>query len=39
MFVGCDDDLAAEATRLANRLRGLFTQIHPHLKRVLGPRM
>ncbi|MGW2836157.1 IS110 family transposase [Streptomyces sp. NPDC001286] len=39
MLVGFDDDLAAEATRLSNRLRGLFTQIHPHLERVLGPRM
>jgi transposase len=39
MIVGFDDDLAAEATRLSNRLRGLFTQIHPHLERVLGPRM
>ncbi|YAV50340.1 IS110 family transposase [Streptomyces rosealbus] len=39
MIVGFDDDLAAEATRLSNRLRGLFTQVHPHLERVLGPRM
>ncbi len=39
MIVGFDDDLAAEATRLSSRLRGLFTQIHPHLERVLGPRM
>ncbi|MET9820532.1 IS110 family transposase [Streptomyces sp. NPDC006349] len=39
MIVGFDDDLTAEATRLSNRLRGLFTQIHPHLERVLGPRM
>ncbi|MFE6092441.1 IS110 family transposase [Streptomyces massasporeus] len=39
MIVGFDEDLAAEATRLSNRLRGLFTQIHPHLERVLGPRM
>jgi hypothetical protein len=28
-----------EVTRLANRLRGLLTQIHPHLERVLGPRI
>jgi transposase len=39
MLVGFDDDLASEATRLSNRLRGLFTQIHPHLERVIGPRM
>ncbi len=39
MIVGFDDDLASEATRLSNRLRGLFTQIHPHLEGVLGPRM
>lgn len=39
MIVGFDDDLAAEATRLSNRLRGLFTQVHPHPERVLGPRM
>ncbi|MFI6016327.1 transposase [Streptomyces sp. NPDC051287] len=25
--------------RIANRLRGLLTQIHPHLERVLGPRL
>lgn len=34
-----DDDLAGEATRISNRLRGLLTQIHPSLERVLGPRM
>ncbi|MFF3159886.1 transposase, partial [Streptomyces sp. NPDC057910] len=28
-----------EATRLSNRLRGLLTQIHPALERVLGPRI
>ncbi|MBB5110025.1 hypothetical protein FHS40_009155 [Streptomyces spectabilis] len=39
MLVGFDDDLATEANRLSNRLRGLFTQVHPHLERVLGPRM
>ncbi|GAA3352477.1 hypothetical protein GCM10017744_001610 [Streptomyces antimycoticus] len=39
MIVGFDDDLAAEATRRSNRLRGLFTQVHPHLERVLGPRV
>ncbi len=39
MIVGFDDDLAGEATRIANRLRGLLAQIHPHLERVLGPRL
>lgn len=34
MLVGFDDDLAGEATRLSNRLRGLLTQIHPALERV-----
>jgi transposase len=38
MLTGFDDDLAAESTRIRNRLRGLLTQIHPSLERVLGPR-
>ncbi|WP_329460601.1 IS110 family transposase [Streptomyces sp. NBC_01497] len=33
-----DQDLAAEATRTSNRIRGLLTQFHPSLERVLGPR-
>ncbi len=39
VLVGFDEDLAAEATRLSNRIRGLFTQIHPALERVVGPRL
>lgn len=39
MIVGFDDDLASEATRVANRLDGLLTQIHPSPERVLGPRL
>jgi len=39
MTVGFDDDLAGEANRVSNLLRVLFTQIHPHLERVLGPRV
>ena len=39
VLVGYDDDLAAESTRLSNRLRGLLTQVHPALERVLGPRL
>jgi len=37
VLVGFDQDLAAEATRTSNRLRGLLTQFHPSLERVLGP--
>jgi transposase len=36
VLVGFDDDLAGEATRLTNRIRGLLTQIHPPLERALG---
>ena len=39
MLVGYDDDLAGEVTRIANRIRGLLTQIHPPLERVLGPKV
>jgi len=39
VLVGYDDDLAGEATRLTNRIRGLLTQIHPALERVLGPKV
>lgn len=39
MIVGFNDDLAGEATRVANRLHALLTQIHPSLERVLGPRL
>jgi transposase len=39
VLVGYDDDLAAEATRLSNRLRGLLTQVHPGVERLLGPRI
>ena len=36
---GFDDDLAAQITQVSNRIRGLLTQIHPALERVLGPRL
>ena len=36
VLVGFDQDLAAEATRTCNRIRGLLTQFHPSLERVLG---
>lgn len=39
VLIGFDDDLAGEATRLSNRIRGLLTGIHPALERVLGPRV
>ncbi|MET9419090.1 IS110 family transposase, partial [Streptomyces klenkii] len=38
VLTGFDQDLAAEATRTSNRIRGLLTQFHPSLERVLGPR-
>ncbi|MDR7275760.1 IS110 family transposase [Catenuloplanes atrovinosus] len=39
VLIGYDDDLAGEATRVSNRIRGLLTQIHPPLERVLGPKI
>ncbi|WP_121751278.1 IS110 family transposase [Streptomyces sp. E2N166] len=39
MLVGFDQDLAGEANRTSNRIRGLLTQFHPSLERVLGPRL
>lgn len=39
MRCGFDDDLATNATAVSNRLHGFLAQIHPHLKRVLGPRL
>jgi len=39
MLCGFDDDLAGEITRITNRIRGLLTQIHPALERVIGPHL
>ncbi|MFJ9752766.1 IS110 family RNA-guided transposase [Streptomyces chartreusis] len=39
VLTGFDQDLAAEATRTSNRIRGLLAQFHPSLERVLGPRL
>ena len=39
VLVGFDDDLAGEATRISNRIRGPLTGIHPALERVLDPRI
>lgn len=39
VLCGCDDDLAQQVTATANRIRGLLTQIHPPLERVIGPKL
>ncbi|MEU4521761.1 IS110 family transposase [Amycolatopsis sp. NPDC024027] len=39
VLVGFDDDLAGEATRISNRIRGLLTGIHPALEHAIGPRI
>jgi phytoene dehydrogenase-like protein len=39
MLTGYDNDLAGEVNRTTNRLRGLLSQIHPSLERVLGPHL
>ncbi|MGY3317287.1 hypothetical protein ACVWYS_002158 [Arthrobacter sp. TE12231] len=39
MLCGFYDDLAKQATATSNRIRGLLTQIHLALERVLGPRL
>jgi hypothetical protein len=39
MLIGFDQDLAGEANRTSNRIRGLLTHFHPSLERVLGPRL
>jgi len=37
MLTGFDLDLARQITQTSNRIRGLFTQIHPPRERILGP--
>lgn len=39
MLCGFDDDLAQQITATSNRIRGLLTQIHPALERVIGPHL
>jgi hypothetical protein len=39
MLCGFDDDLVAQMIQTSNHLRGLLTQIHPALGRVIGPRI
>jgi len=36
MLCGFDEDLAGQITQVSNRIRGLLTQIHPALERVIG---
>ena len=37
MLTGFDLDLARQVNQVSNRIRGLYTQIHPALEGVLGP--
>lgn len=39
MLCGFDDDVLGQITATSNRVRGLLTQIHPALERVLGPHL
>jgi transposase len=39
VLAGYDDDLAAQSTRLTNRLRDALLHVHPALERLLGPRL
>lgn len=39
LLCGFDGDLVAQITQVSNRLRGLLTQIHPALERLLGPHL
>ena len=39
MLCGFDDDLVGQTTATSNRIRGLLTQVHPALERVLGPHL
>ena len=39
MLTGFDLDLARQVNQTANRIRGLYTQIHPALETVLGPKL
>ncbi len=39
MLTGFDNDLACQITQTRNRVRGLYTQIHPGLEKVIGPRL
>ncbi len=39
MLCGFDDDVVGQIVATSNRIRGLLTQIHPALERVLGPHL
>ena len=39
MLTGFDLDLSRQVNQVSNRIRGLFTQIHPALEKVLGSRL
>jgi transposase len=39
MLCGFDEDLVKQVNQTVNRIRGLLTQIHPALERVIGPRL
>lgn len=39
VLAGYDDDLAAQSTRLTNRLRDALLHVHPALERLLGKRI
>ena len=39
MLTGFDLDLARQVNQTSNRIRGLFTQIHPALEKVIGKRL
>ena len=39
MLTGFDLDLSRQVNQVSNRIRGLFTQIHPELEKVLGIRL
>ncbi|GAA2037919.1 IS110-like element ISSfl4 family transposase [Yaniella flava] len=39
VLAGFDDDLLATTTATRNQLRGLLTQMHPGLERVVGPKL
>jgi transposase len=39
VLAGYDDDLAAQTTRLTNRLRDALLHVHPALERLVGPRL
>ncbi len=39
MLCGFDDDVLGQIVATSNRIRGLLTQIHPALERVLGPHL